>query len=256
MDQGIRIVWYDLNEEDKETYIEWLHHDYLPKVLSRPGILWAAHYKIIKSDKTIQKLSAYVGRDENAVDVPKGSDYALIIGAGSPHVFFKPSFDEIEASDPKTLEMIRLRRESRTVVCTEQARVNGPEYGTRAVDTTPGPFIQLGHFRVRSIEEEFDLAAWYADYRLPTISCMAGAIAARKMVTVAGWAKHVVLYEFISREAHEVNFMGHESLAFSDGEWTHRVVKYTQHAPGSPSIGKRLWPEVTEDQTRYISREL
>ena len=56
MDQGIRIIWYDLVDEEKDQYLEWLHNDYLPDLMARPGILWAAHYKIIKTDKTIQKL--------------------------------------------------------------------------------------------------------------------------------------------------------------------------------------------------------
>jgi hypothetical protein len=244
MDQGIRIVWYDLPDEDKHEYLQWLHNDYLPSVLSRPGIMWAAHYRIIKTDATVQKLSKFVGRPDDAGEVPVGSDYALLIGAGSPHVFFKPKFDELDDSNPMTCKMFAQRLGVRTVVATEQAQVNGPEISWRAPGTTPGPFIQLGHFRVRSVEEEFDLSAWYADYRLPTIATMKGAIAARKLVTVAGWAKHVVLYEFISSEAHHTNFMAHEILAFSDGEWTNRVVKYTAHAPGSPSIAERLWPLV------------
>jgi hypothetical protein len=244
MDQGIRIVWYDLPDVGKDNYLEWLHNDYLPSVLARPGILWAAHYRIIKTDETIQRLSSFVGRPDDAGGVPVGSDYALLIGAGSPHVFFKPKFDEVDNADPLTRQMFEERIGTRTVVATEQAQVNGPEINQRAPCTTPGPFIQLGHFRVRSVEEEFDLSAWYADYRLPTIAAMPGAIAARKLVTVAGWAKHVVLYEFVSAEAHHTNFMEHEILAFSDGEWTNRVVKYTAHAPGSPSIGERLWPLV------------
>ena len=43
MDQGIRAVWYDLPEDKKDDYIEWLHGTYLPEVLQRPGILWAAN---------------------------------------------------------------------------------------------------------------------------------------------------------------------------------------------------------------------
>ncbi len=85
---------------------------------------------------------------------------------------------------------------------------------------------------------------------------MTGAVAARKLVTVAGWVKHVILYEFVSREAHEEHFMGHEALAFSDGEWTNRVVTYTQHAPGSPSIAARIWPPVTEEQSQIVSDRL
>ena len=244
MDESIRIVWYDLPENGKDEYLKWLHETYLPTVMARPGILWAAHYRIIKSDETIQKLSKFVGRSEDHDSVPAGSDYALLIGAGSPHVFFKPNIDDVDAEDPVAQEMFAKRIGTRTVVTTEQARVDGPEIRQRAPATTPGPFIQLGHFRVRSVEEEFDLSAWYADYRLPTIAAMPGAIAARKMVTVAGWAKHVVLYEFESAEAHHTNFMNHEILAFTDGEWTNRVVKYTAHSPGSPSIGERIWPEV------------
>ena len=244
MDQGVRIVWYDLPEDKKDEFLNWLHGEYLPSVQARPGMLWAANYKIIKTEETIQKLSAFVGRPEDAGDVPTGSDYAMLIGAGSPHVFFKPMIDDVDNEDAKTKEMFAHRIGTRTVVATEQARVDGPEIRQRAPDTTPGPFIQLGHFRVRSVEEEFDLSAWYADYRLPTIASMPGAIAARKLVTVAGWVKHVVLYEFESADAHHTNFMNHEVLAFTDGEWTNRVVKYTAHAPGSPSIGERLWPEV------------
>ena len=188
--------------------------------------------------------SSFPDDDHGTPPPPHGSDYAMLIGAGSPHVFFKPNIEDVDAEDAKTTEMFAKRIGTRIVVATEQARVDGPEIHHRAPATTPGPFIQLGHFRVRSVEEEFDLNAWYAEYRLPTIAAMPGAIAARKLVTVAGWAKHVVLYEFVDAEAHHTNFMNHEILSFTDGEWTNRVVKYTAHAPGSPSIGERLWPEV------------
>ena len=243
MDQGIQITWYDLADDEQDDYLDWLHNNYLPEITARPGILWAAHFKIIKTDKTIQKLSKFVGRPDNIGDVPSGSEYALLVGAGSPHIFFASEFSNVDNKNLSTQQMFAKRVDARTVVTTEQARVNGPEINQRAPGATPGPFIQLGHFRVRSIEEEFDLNAWYAEYRLPAIAAMPGAIAARKLVTIAGWAKHVILYEFISAEAHHTNFMNHEVLAFEDGEWTNRVVKYTEHAPGSPSIGERLWPE-------------
>ena len=242
MDRGIHIVWYDLPDSKSNDYLNWLHGEYLPSVLAQSDILWAANYKIIKTDKTIQRLSKFVGRPENIGDLPLGSDYVTLIGAKSPKIFFKPEFDTLDAHDPKTIEMFSLRVGARIAVTIEQDRVDGPDIRHRLPETTPGPFIQLGHFNVRSLEEEFDLCAWYAEYRLPTIASMPGAIAARKLVTVAGWVKHVILYEFVSAEAHHTNFMDHEILAFTDGEWTNRVVKYTSHAPGSPSIGERMWP--------------
>lgn len=256
MDESIRIVWYDLGVSDVDGYLRWLHHTHIPDVVARPGIAWAAHYEIEQTHPMMQRLTAYVGRPTAAEHIPTGSQYAFLVGATSPHVFYMPGFNDLDSANDETNHMAALRIGTKTVVATEQARVNGPEYATRPPGTTPAPFIQLGHFRVGSVEEEHDLSGWYANYRLPTITTMRGAVAARKMVTVAGWAKHVILYEFVSREAHEEQFMGHESLAFSDGEWTNRVVTYTQHAPGSPSIAARLWPEVSDLESAIISDTL
>lgn len=242
MDASISITWYDLTDGDRASYLEWLHHTHIPEVLSRPGVAWAAHYQIEMTHEVMQRLTAFVGRPDDPAAIPAGSQYAFLVGAASPHVFLMPGYDDRDATDPDTQLMFARRSAPKRVITTEQERVNGPEIVTRPPGSTPGPFIQLGHFRVRSVEEEFDLSAWYANYRLPSIAQMPGAIAARKMVTVAGWAKHVILYEFTSREMHERHFMGHESLAFTDGEWTNRVVTYTQHAPGSPSIAARIWP--------------
>jgi hypothetical protein len=55
--------------------------------------------------------------------------------------------------------MFAKRIGTRTLVTTEQARVDGPEIRYRAPATTPGPFIQLAHFRGRSVKKEFNLSA-------------------------------------------------------------------------------------------------
>ena len=242
MDRSLRIVWYDLPQGKDKQYLKWLHSHYLPLIQSQSGIMWAANYKIIKTNETIKRLGKFVGRPDKGTKLPPtGSDYAMIIGASSPDSF-PHDFEKTGIHNRQTTNMLNDRIGTRIAITVEQSRVNGPEVDHRAEGATPGPFIQLGHFLVRSTEEEFDLNSWYAQYRLPTIAKMPGAIAARKMVSVAGWAKHIILYEFVSEEAHHTNFMSHEILAFDDGEWTNRVVKYTAHAPGSPSIGQRLCP--------------
>lgn len=256
VDESIRIVWYDLDDQDRESYLEWLHHTHIQEVISRPGVAWAAHFEIDKTHEMMRRLTQFVGRPDAGEDIPVGSEYAFLVGATSPYVFFMPGYENLDRANPTTRQMSSRRIAERRVVTVEQVRVNGPEFATRPPGTTPAPFIQLGHFRVRSVEEEFDLSSWYANYRLPTITTMTGAVAARKLVTVAGWAKHVILYEFVSREQHEQHFVGHESLAFTAGEWTNRVVTYTQHAPGSPSIAQRIWPPVVESETRIISDRL
>ena len=78
---------------------------------------------------------------------------------------------------------------------------------------------------------------------LPHMARMPGCIGARKLNCVAGWAKHAILYEFVSLEARLRDFEEpHEALAMDAKEWTGRVVRYTIHTPGSPVIGPRLWP--------------
>lgn len=242
MDQGIRAVWYDLPEDGKEEYLSWLHEDYLPSVLQRPGILWAAHYEVTGGGASMDKVGEILARAGD--DVPTGQEYVLLVGAGSPHVFFKPIYEEVDAQDPTTEKMLGHRVGERICVFTEEARINGPDFDYRAPDTTPGPAIQMGSFRADSLENEADLAAWYAQYRLPAMARMKGSIATRKMVSVVGWAKHSVMYEFTSLEDRHEYFQNHESLALDETVWTNKIINYTIHAPGSPSIGHRIWPKV------------
>jgi hypothetical protein len=243
MDQGIRAVWYDLPEDQKNTYIDWLHGTYLPEVLQRPGILWAAHYEVTGGGKHMDVIADHLARIDLA-EVGKGQDYVLLIGAGSPHVFFKPIYEEVDAENPETQEMLAIRLEERVNIFTEEARVNGPDFDYRIHDSTPGPAIQMGSFCTMELEQEWDLAAWYAQYRMPAMARMPGCINTRKMVSVAGWAKHSVMYEFTSLEARQEHFQNHESLAMDETVWTNKIINYTIHAPGSPSVGHRIWPEV------------
>ena len=140
-------------------------------------------------------------------------------------------------------DMLALRRGLRTVIFTEEARVNGPEPRESGPGSGPDPAIQMGSFRMRTPEEEFDLGRWYAQYRLPFMARMPGCIAARKLSGVAGWAKHSVLYEFTSLKARLRNFEEpHEALALDGTRWESKVIAGTVHTPGSPFIGERIWP--------------
>ena len=130
------------------------------------------------------------------------------MGAATPHTFFNPSLAQLERQqDSETREMLALRQGTRTCILTEVDRVDGPEIIKRPAGTTPGPVIQMGAFNMQTIDDEFELAAWYAQDRLMAIAGMRGAIGARKMVSIAGWAKHSVLYEFISHEARDKEFI-------------------------------------------------
>ena len=101
---------------------------------------------------------------------------------------------------------------------------------------TPGPAIQMGSYRMTTPEAEIGIGEWYAQFRLPKLARTPGCLRVRKLVGIAGWAKHAILYEFTSLEDRRQN------IEKPYDEWTARAVKSTIHAPGSPAVGARTWP--------------
>ena len=242
MDLGILARWYDLPDEGREEYLAWLHEEHLPKVVSWPGIMWAAHYQIPGGENNVT-FHDQLNRPEE--DVPTGSQFLILGGAATPHVFFNPSAaQQEESASADYKEMSGRRIGSRPCIFSEVVRIDGPEAGARLAGTTPGPAIQMGSFRTKTVEDEMDVGAWYTQYRLPAIARMPGAVGARRLACIAGWPKHAVLYEYTSMQARLENFQVHESLGETEGEWTNKVITYTIHAPGSPSVAERIWPAV------------
>ena len=245
MDHGIWATWYDLDPGDEDKFLDWLHGEHLPGLQSRPGFAWVAHYKSQGGGPQMRKVRDTIV-ERPTEDVGSGTQYLMLVGAPSAHTFLNPLVLDSERDAPaKTRDMLALRKGVRTGIFAEEFRVNGPAAHERAAGTTPGPAIQMGSFRVRTVAEEFDLGCWYAQYRLPHMAQLPGSIASRKLFCVAGWAKHAVMYEFSSLEARLANFEEpHESHALDPKEWTGRIVRYTIHAPGSPTVGLRIWPPV------------
>jgi hypothetical protein len=246
MDTGIWAIWYDLDPKSVDDHHRWLHDSYLPNLIERPGYMWAAHYVNTHGGDVMSRAfsEGAVGLTDEKMGAAE--QYLILVGAGSPHVFFHPSVRALDAdADSETRDFLRQRKGVRDCVFIEERRVDGPAYGERAPATTTGPAIQMGTFRMRDPEDEFALAEWYAQFRLPAMSAMPGCIAARKLVSVAGWAKHSVLYEYSSLEARMEHFeIPHESLGLDPEHWSGKVICNTVHTPGSPVVGRRLWPAV------------
>jgi hypothetical protein len=243
MDSGIWATWYDLPDAARASYLTWTHDTYCPYLRTQPGYVWVAHYRYTGGGPQMERVKqSAVGHTQD--DIGTGNQYLLLVGGLSPHTFFKPSIKD--AALPRGYsEMLAQRVGMRTAVFSVEARVNGPEPREYGPGTGPGPAIQMGSFRMRTPEEEFDLGRWYAQYRLPFMAQMQGCIATRKLTGVAGWAKHSVLYEFTSLEARLRHFEEpHEALALDRTRWESQVIAGTVHAPGSPFIGERLWPPV------------
>jgi hypothetical protein len=46
MDHGIWATWYDLADDSRSRFLDWLHTHYLPELQHRPGFAWSAHCPI------------------------------------------------------------------------------------------------------------------------------------------------------------------------------------------------------------------
>ena len=243
MDTGIWATWYDLEEDRKDDFLGWLHGAYLPLVRERPNYLWVAHYQAgVDSDAMRHLRDNIIARPQE--DVGSGTRFLMLVGAESPKAFLDPSVLDLDG-DPGSRDMLALRRGVRTCLFLEETRIDGPAPRDPANGPTLAPAIQMGAFRMPTVEEEIDLGRWYRQLRLPAMARTPGCVAARKLLSIAGWAKHAIIYEFASLADRMTYFEEpQEAKALDPSHWTGRIVRSTVHAPGSPTIAARTWPPV------------
>ena len=238
MDRGLWITWYDLPEDRRETYLSWLHMNYIPQMLKRPGFLWGCHYSEVEK---IPGSGAAAHTDDPAV--PTGKRYILLFGAENADAFGDPLPSEIMAALPEAdKKMLAIRKGARENIMTEYGRVEGPAAKAYKEGMTLAPCIQLGTYNTDWQNEE-ELLAYYKQARLKHMSVLPGCVRTRKLVSVAGWAKHGVLYEFTSVDMRNKHFPGHGDARMK--EWSASMVPRLLHAPGSANLGQRMWPPVS-----------
>jgi len=240
-DCALWITWYDLADGVRERYLSWLHEQYIPGQLARPGFLWAAHYA--SDAEPVRTAKKSPRRYPPAGSVPGGHGFLLIFGADRPHAFANPSPRQLHARlEGVDRDMIALRQGETTNVMVEEARIDGPEAARREAGMALSPCIQLGSF---VHDDEDELMAWYAQWRLPSMRSLPGCIGVRKLVSVAGWAKHAILHEFTSVEARNAEFVNHERNRHPEmAEWSERVTGQVVHYPGSPNVARRIFSAV------------
>jgi hypothetical protein len=246
IDQGLWISYYNLPDSGRDEYLQWLHSVYIPQILKVPGVLWGAHYK---SEK-VPPASRLPHTSDPAV--PKGADFILLFGGESAHTFSKGAAHYLQQAPGRfaanqTAEdrrMLGLRSGERVLITTEVARRAGPEAATRESRLAPAPCIQLGTFNGDGTATEEEMLTWYADWRFDALGRLPGCVAIRQLVSVVGWAKHGVLYEFTSRAGRDSHFPRMRELYPVEGQWSNRAVVHLMHSPESPIVASRLWPPI------------
>lgn len=243
MNSGFWISWYNLPEKGRDDYLDWLHGSYIPSVLKRPGVLGAAHY----ASESNVRISGEAGRLRSTPDpaVPQGDRYILVFGGETPYAFANPApsiyHAGLSATDRK---MLAMRIGERSNVMALEGIAYGPEAKTSSDLMAFTPGMQMGSFNAGAVGDEDELMDWYATWRLPCMEKLPGCVRIRKLVSVSGWAKHAVFYEFVSVEARNQKFVDHEAFDREKEAWTDKVVRKLVHAPGSPNVARRIWPPV------------
>jgi hypothetical protein len=245
LDRGFWFSWHDLPPEGCDEHLAWLHETYIPKILQKPGILWAAHFKTV-----VTASGSHMIRTKDP-SVPNGSDHVVMFGGESTIAFTKGAdaflknaasrLDRDLSAEDKA--MLAMRKGERQCVLTEEMRVHGPDRGPVGDTMEPGPYIQLGSFNCpREFEDQ--LLAWYADFRLPAVQNVREFIGARKLLATSGCVKHVIMYEFLSRDSRD-RVQSDIERRHPDGiAWTQRFIPALTHAPRSPVLAERIWPPV------------
>ena len=240
-DKGLWITWYDLPEAGRNDYLAWLHQKYIPGMLKRPGLLYAAHYASAPrgATRTMRRDGAEPNHD---VAVPTGDRYILIFGATQTNVFGAPTPAEQHAALPaEDRRMLAMRVGERVNVMAEASRVTALAARDYQDGMALAPCIQLGSFNI-AWQDEDEMLAWYAQSRMPAMGQLRGCIRTRKLASVAGWAKHAILYEFVSVEARNRDYLTLEDGKPEMKAWSDRMVPKLTHAPGSANLASRLWP--------------
>ena len=196
-DAGLWITWYDLPATGRDAYLSWLHGTYLPQLLKRPGYMWAAHYATregVGSAAASQAPSCFGSQ------VPTGFRYILLIAAKDAFVFGNPAPSALHAALPEQgRKMLAMRIGERVDLMADAGRLEGRARGTYKDGLTSAPWIQIGSFDC-PLEYEEGLHASYVQSRLPAMCDTESCVRTRRLSSVAGWAKHVIIYEFASQE--------------------------------------------------------
>ena len=242
-DRGLWITWYDLPDDGRDAYFSWLHGTYLPQLLKRPGYQWAAHYASQDLEGGADNAKRYKHIDDPKVG--KGFHYMLLIAATDANVFGDPVPSVLNAALPEhDKKMLAMRTGERMNIFTETGRRDGTAHAAYKEGMLGTPCIQVGSFDCPTEFEE-EMHAGYVLQRLPKMCATPSCVRVRKLNSVAGWAKHGILYEFASKEGFDRDYapaVAHSPLGLNGRS----VVPELVHAPNGPNSALRIWPPVAK----------
>ena len=243
MAEILRAEWFDINNNDKDKLCSWLHGVFFPDFQSQNGVNWVAHYDIVPHPETRYIKGAPAKKEVKDLSVPPGQENLVLTSVNTPSIFFGHN-NALEAMEKEQRLYLSMRTNYRSAVFIEEEIINGPELHKQPLGTGGAPAMQFGSYNVDGIRDDIELAKRYRGERFPRLPVTRGMIRGRKFLSISGWAKHGVLWEFAEMDEEEYSFE-HRFIEADRGENWHgrHVLEYVTHAPGSPHAGRRIWPK-------------
>ncbi|SNS87030.1 hypothetical protein [Tropicimonas sediminicola] len=243
MGEIIRADWFDLDEATREDTLRWLHQSYFPSAQATPGVCWVGHYEIVPLPDKPYIEGAPRRVETTDPSLPTGWQNVVLTAAVSPEVFFGKD-NELDALAAANESRLSALLNHRSAVYLEEQVINAPEQRASPYGMGPPPAMQLGNYNTNTPEDDVELARWYRAERFARVSVTPGMIRGRKLLSIAGWAKHGVLWEFTDLPEGDHSFEHRFVAADRNEDWGGRhVLEYVTHAYGSPHAGRRIWPE-------------
>jgi len=243
MGEILRAEWFDINSEVKNKLCNWLHGIFFPDLHSQTGVNWVAHYDIVPHPQTHYIKGAPAKKEVKDISIPPGQENVVLTSATTSSIFFGPE-NALEAMEKKHQFYLSMRANYRSAVFIEEEMINGPELHIQPLGMGGAPAMQFGSYNVDKFQDDIELAKWYRAERFLRLPFTRGMIRGRKFLSISGWAKHGVLWEFSGMDEGEYSFE-HRFIEADKGENWHgrHVLEYVTHAPGSPHAGRRIWPK-------------
>lgn len=244
MSEVIKAEWFDLSEDSREDTLRWLHDSHLPATQSAQGVSWVGHYDIVELPDQPYIEGAPRKKETKDPTVATGWQNVILTAAASPEVFFGPN-NAVDALIEKNSSERSKFLNYRSAVFIEEQVINSPEQRKFPYGMGPPPAMQLGNYNTATPEDEIELARWYRAERFSRVSVTPGMIRGRKMLSIAGWPKHGVLWEFADMPEGDYSFEHRFVDADRNENWQGRhVLEYAIHSHRGPQAGRRIWPPV------------
>ena len=242
MGEVLKAEWFDLDEAGRAETMDWLHTAYLPAVQACAGVGWVGHYAIVDIPKRGFIKGAPERVETTDPNLPTGSENVILTAGLSAEVFFGQDNALDRLNETHSDDLAKLQNYRSSVFLEEQV-INSPEQRAAPYGMGPPPAMQLGHYNTNRPEDDEELARWYRGERFSRVSVTPGMVRGRKMLSISGWGKHGVLWEFTDLPEGDYSFEHRFVTADRNENWQGRhVLEYVTHCYGSPSAGRRVWP--------------